>query len=229
MDLHFSHSQLLVQNACDSDTIPKRERGERGENSFYCCQFGWKGITQCCQKGSHRIIWFSVKSPQKALRPSGLILQSCVIVLDTLAAVAGWRGALCFCYEWKNLTDARWIQDRSSTDTSSSTTYVYLFVRCSSETSVGWMAPGILNQSLCITSPWTLSICMHTLFVAVDQNAFFIHSAVSFWMLLRASHAQPWPLFPKFIFVSIIHLPLYLWLQYAIFWFMSSFMCFWNL
>lgn len=49
----------------------------------------------------------------------------------------------------------------------------------------------------------------------------FIHSAVSFRMLLRASHphARQWPLFPKFIFVSVIHLPLYLWLQYAVFYF----------
>lgn len=43
------HLLTLLQNACDSNTIQKRERGRR-RNSFYCCQFGWKRITSCCQK-----------------------------------------------------------------------------------------------------------------------------------------------------------------------------------
>lgn len=69
------------------------EKEARGQILFfYCCQFGWKRITQCCQKGV--TVWFTVKS-SKIYSDLQVLLQSCFIVPDTLAAVAvtGWTGA----------------------------------------------------------------------------------------------------------------------------------------
>lgn len=47
IDLSFTNTATnCIWQQYNSD---KRERG-RKRNSFYCCQFGWKRITRCCQK-----------------------------------------------------------------------------------------------------------------------------------------------------------------------------------
>lgn len=88
------HLQTLLQNACDSNTIQKRERGP--EEEFFLLLPVWmkENNTLLPKNRSHRIIWFSVKSPKKALRPLGFIFQSRFIVPDTLAAAAARRGDL---------------------------------------------------------------------------------------------------------------------------------------
>lgn len=86
-----------------TDTAPKcmwqqynsKKRKRPEEELFLLLPVWMKQNNKLLPKNrSHRIIWFSVKSPEKALRPLGFIFQSRFIVPDTLAAAAARRGDL---------------------------------------------------------------------------------------------------------------------------------------